>query len=184
MRSISFIVLAVVFAAAGFPAKGQTPHPASSRMSFQVTSPAFAAGQAVPRQYTCDGADQSPALQWSEAPSGTVTFALVVDDPDAPVGDWVHWVAWNIPAASHGMAENFTRQEQLPDGTRQGQNDFQEVGYNGPCPPPGKAHRYFFRVYAVDRKLDLAPGATRAQLESALKGHILAEAELVGTFRR
>jgi Raf kinase inhibitor-like YbhB/YbcL family protein len=113
-----------------------------------------------------------------------MTFALVMHDPDAPVGDWVHWVAWNIPASSRGMDENFPRQEQLTNGTRQGRNSFGKSGYNGPCPPPGTAHRYFFRVYALDTKLDLQAGATRADLDSALKGHILAEAEFMGTYRR
>jgi Raf kinase inhibitor-like YbhB/YbcL family protein len=178
------IVWPVVLAAAGLSAQAQAVQSNASHMSFTMTISAFAAGAAIPRQYTCEGSDQSPALQWSETPKGTVTFAVVVHDPDAPAGDWVHWVAWNIPASSHELAENFPRQQELADGTRQGRNDFRKIGYNGPCPPPGRAHRYYFRVYAVDEKLDLAPGATRAQLDSALKGHVLAEAEYMGTYRR
>jgi len=152
--------------------------------SFQLTSSAFASGATIPDPYTCKGADQSPALQWSGAPQGTVTFAVVMHDPDALVGDWVHWVAWNLPSGEHALAANFPKDSELPNGTRQGRNSFGKTGYNGPCPPPGKAHRYFFRVYAVDGKLDLAPGATRAELESAMKGHVLAEAEYMGTYRR
>lgn len=182
MRWPSLILLAVV--AAGSAAQNQTKQATSSRMKFQVTSPAFASGNAIPRQYACDGPDQSPELRWNESPAATVTFALVMNDPDAPVGDWTHWIAWNIPAASHGLAENSPRQEQFADGTRQGRNDFGKIGYNGPCPPPGKAHRYFFHVYAVATKLDLPAGASRAELDSALKGHILAEAEYMGTYRR
>jgi len=151
---------------------------------FQLASNDFPPGAAIPRQHTCQGADESPELHWSEPPAGVLTFALVVDDPDAPAGTWVHWVAWNIPAAEHGMAANFTRQEQTANGTRQGRNDFGKIGYNGPCPPPGKTHRYFFRLYALDSKLDLHAGATRTQLDTAMRGHILAKAEYMGTFKR
>ncbi len=182
MRCASLILLAVV--AAGSTVQSQTKHAISSHTNLQVTSPAFASGNAIPREYTCDGPDQSPELRWNEFPAGIVTFALVMDDPDAPAGDWVHWVVWNIPATSHGLAENSSRQEQFADGTRQGRNDFGKVGYNGPCPPPGRPHRYFFHVYAVATKLGLPAGASRAELDSALKGHILAEAEYMGTYRR
>jgi hypothetical protein len=182
MRRADIIVLVIVVASS--MAHSQTERPTSSRMKFQSTSSAFASGSAIPREYSCEAADQSPNLQWSEAPAETVTFALIMDDPDAPSGDWVHWVVWNIPATSHGIAENFPRQEQLTDGTRQGRNSFGKVGYNGPCPPPGKTHRYFFHVYAVATKLYLPPGASRAELDSALKGHVLAEAEYMGTYRR
>jgi len=156
----------------------------SPQETFELSSPAFASGAAIPKQYTCEGADQSPELLWAHPPVGTVTFALVTNDPDAPAGDWVHWVAWNIPPATHAMAVNLPRQPELPNGTRQGRNDFGKVGYNGPCPPPGKPHRYFFRVYAVDTKLDLPSGATRTELGRALQGHILGQAEYMGTFRR
>lgn len=185
MRWPNVILLAIMVAAAGSAAQSQTKQPASSHsMSFQLTSSAFSSGGAIPRQYTCDGADHSPDLHWSEPPRGAVTFALVMHDPDAPVGDWVHWVVWNLPQAEHGMAANFPKQAELPNGTRQGSNDSKKTGYNGPCPPTGKPHRYVFRVYAVDTKLDLAAGATRADLESALKEHILAEAEYMGMYHR
>ncbi len=184
---VSIVTVVIAVASVGL---GQTKPPATSPMSFQLTSSAFGRGSSIPGQYTCDGADASPELSWGDtpadgnAPQGTVTFALVMNDPDAPVGDWVHWVVWNIPATSHGVVASFPREEQLRNGTRQGRNDFGKIAYNGPCPPPGKTHRYFFRVYAVDARLDLAPGATRAQIESALKGHILAQAEYMGTYRR
>jgi Raf kinase inhibitor-like YbhB/YbcL family protein len=151
---------------------------------FQLTSKDFPSGAAIPRQHTCQGPDESPELHWGEAPAGTASLALIVDDPDAPAGVWVHWVAWNIPAAEHGTAANFPRQEQAANGARQGRNDFGKIGYNGPCPPPGKTHRYFFRLYALDTRLDLQAGATRAQLDAAMQGHILAKTEYMGTFKR
>ncbi len=182
MRWGNVIVLAVIVASAA--ARSQTRQSPAAPMRFKLTSSAFASGGAIPREYTCDGPDQSPELRWNESPAGTMTFALVMNDPDAPVGDWVHWVVWNMPSDEGGMTKGFSRTAELPNGTRQGHNDFRKIGYNGPCPPPGKAHRYFFRVYAVDTKLDLPAGATRAELDSALKGHALAEAEYMGTYRR
>lgn len=153
-------------------------------MAFSLTSSAFAAGAAIPAQYTCKGADTSPPLEWNGVPANTATFAIIMDDPDAPAGTWVHWVLWNLPASAQSIPEGVAKSEQLADGSRQGQNDFRKIGYNGPCPPPGKRHRYFFRLYALDAKLDLAPGATRQELDAAMKGHILGEAEYMGTFRR
>ena len=177
------VVLAVMFVATGSAAQSQR-QTASSPMSFRLTSSAFASGAAIPRDYTCEGPDESPELSWANPPSAAVTLAVVMHDPDAPVGDWVHWVAWNIPSGAHGVAAKLPKQDELPDGTRQGRNSFGKIGYNGPCPPPGKPHRYFFRVYAVDSKLDLAAGATRGQLDTALKGHVLAQAEYMGTYKR
>lgn len=153
-------------------------------MAFTVTSPAFASGAAIPKPYTCQGTDTSPALAWSGHPAQTISFALIVDDPDAPVGTWVHWVIWNIPPTAQQLPENVSRHDRLDSGAVQGRNDFRKIGYNGPCPPPGKTHRYFFRLYALDAKLNLAPAATRQELDAAMKGHILARAEYMGTFRR
>jgi len=153
-------------------------------MTFNLKSSAFAAGAGIPNKFTCVAADVSPALEWSGAPAKTVTFALIMDDPDAPVGTWVHWVLWNLPPSAHSLPEGFAKREQLDDGSRQGANDFRKIGYNGPCPPPGKPHRYFFRLYALDAKLNLAPGATRQELDAAMKGHVLGQAEYMGTFRR
>jgi len=107
-----------------------------------------------------------------------------MDDPDAPAGTWVHWVLWNLPTSTHSLPEGVAKREQLDDGARQGRNDFGKIGYNGPCPPPGKVHRYFLRLYALDAKLDLAPGATRQELDAAMQGHIVGKAEYMGTFRR
>jgi Raf kinase inhibitor-like YbhB/YbcL family protein len=153
-------------------------------MAFTVKSSAFGAGAEIPKQFTCSGVDVSPALVWSGAPAKAASFALIVDDPDAPVGTWVHWAVWNLPATAHALSEGIAKREQLDDGSRQGTNDFRKIGYNGPCPPPGKPHRYFFRLYALDAKLNLAPGATRLELDAAMKGHVLGEAEYMGTFRR
>jgi Raf kinase inhibitor-like YbhB/YbcL family protein len=109
---------------------------------------------------------------------------LIVDDPDAPVGTWVHWVLYDLPANTKDLAENVAKQEQLPNGARQGRNDFRKIGYGGPCPPPGKPHRYFFKLYALDKKLDLKAGVTKADVESAMQGHILAQGQLMGRFGR
>jgi Raf kinase inhibitor-like YbhB/YbcL family protein len=155
-----------------------------SPVTFMVNSSAFGPGAAIPKKFTCQGPDASPALEWSGSPAKTASFALIVDDPDAPAGTWVHWVLWNLPASAHSLPEGVPKLEQLDDGGRQGRNDFRKVGYNGPCPPPGKTHRYFFRLYALDGKLDLAPAATRQELDAAMQGHILAKAEYMGTFRR
>jgi len=147
-------------------------------------SSGFAAGAAIPSQYTCKGSDVSPALAWSGAPPNTASFALIMDDPDAPAGTWVHWVMWNIPASTHSLPEGVAKREQLEDGARQGRNSFGKVGYGGPCPPAGQTHRYFFRLYALDTKLDLAAGAQRSALDSAMQGHVLAQSEYMGTFHK
>lgn len=152
--------------------------------TFSIQSTSFGTNEGIPEKHTCEGKDVSPFLEWKDAPEGTKSFALIVDDPDAPVGTWVHWVAWNIPAPKKELKENVAKRKSLPDGTRQGTNDFKKIGYNGPCPPPGKPHRYFFKLYALDGKLDLKPGATKAELLDAMKGHILAQAELMGTYQR
>jgi hypothetical protein len=152
-------------------------------MSLTLTSTVFSHGQPIPSLYTCEGKDISPPLAWSEPPSGTNSFALISDDPDAPMGTWVHWVAWNIPSSSRGLPEVVATDAQLNDGTRQGTTDFGRTGYGGPCPPSG-THRYFFKLYALDAALDLKPGATKAQLEAAMSGHVLAQAELIGTYKK
>jgi len=149
-----------------------------------LTSSAFGAGATIPQQYTCKGADESPALEWSGSPAKAATFAMIMDDPDAPAGTWVHWVLWNVPAAAHSLAQGVPKREQLDDGSVQGQNSFKKVGYNGPCPPAGQTHRYFFRLYALDAKLSLAAGASRDQLDAAMKGHVLGQAEYMGTFHK
>ena len=153
-------------------------------MAFAIRSSDFANGANIPRAFTCDGEDRSPGLEWSGEPSGTKSFALIADDPDAPVGTWVHWVTYNIPASAHSLAGGTEKKEQLADGSRQGRNDFRKTGYNGPCPPPGKTHRYFFKLYALGSELKLGTGATKADLERAMSGHILAQAEWMGRYQR
>lgn len=153
-------------------------------MSIQLMSSAVVEGQPIPREYTCDGRDVSPPLKWSGAPMNTRSFALIADDPDAPAGTWVHWVLFNVPAATTELAEGVANVPQLPNGARQGLNDFRRLGYGGPCPPPGKTHRYFFKLHALDQHLDLKPGATKGDLLKAMKGHILAEGQLMGSYQR
>jgi Raf kinase inhibitor-like YbhB/YbcL family protein len=153
-------------------------------MSFQISSAAFSNGEAIPKKFTCDGPDVSPQLSWKEAPAATQSFALITDDPDAPAGTWVHWVLYNLPANTRELPEGMEKQERLATGALQGRNDFRRIGYGGPCPPPGKPHRYYFKLFALDTKLDLKAGATKPDLEHAMKGHILGEAELVGRYGR
>src|SRR5438034_9004555 len=127
----------------------------------------------------------SPPLSWSGAPAGTRSFALIVDDPDAPAGSWVHWVLYNLPADVSELPENIAKVESLDlDGARQGRNDFRRPGYGGPCPPPGPAHRYFFKLYALDAPLKLTAGAQKRDVEAAMEGQVLATAQLMGTYAR
>ena len=149
----------------------------------KLTSPAFTEGGMIPAQYTCNGADISPPLAWEQVPEDAKSLALIVDDPDAPVGTWVHWVLYNLPASTRELKENITKTKILPDGAMQGTNDFRKIGYNGPC-PPGGTHRYFFKLYALDEMVDLNPGARKKDLVDAMKGHILAECQLMGKFSR
>jgi len=151
---------------------------------FAIHTAAFTHGSEIPARYTCSGADISPALIWDGAPQGTQSFALITDDPDAPSGTFTHWVMYDVPAQSKGLAQDVPKHERLDDGTLQGRNSFDHIGYSGPCPPPGKPHRYYFKLYALDAKISLPPGAARQQVEAAIKGHVLAQAELMGTFKR
>lgn len=153
-------------------------------MTFALTSKAFDHGGTIPKRFTCDGPDISPALSWNEPPPGTKSLALISDDPDAPVGTWVHWVAFDIPAGTRELPEGVAKTADLPGGGKQGRTDFGRIGYGGPCPPPGKPHRYYFKLYALDTQLNLKPGSTKADVESAMKGHILAQAELLGRYGR
>jgi len=153
-------------------------------MSFEMKSASFTQGQAIPQKYTCDGPDLSAPLAWSDPPAGTLSFALIADDPDAPMGTWVHWVLYDLPPEARVLAEGIPKTETLPDGTRQGRNDFGRIGYGGPCPPPGKAHRYHFKLYALDQKTGLRPGVAKPELLAAIKNHLLAEAQLMGTYKR
>lgn len=151
-------------------------------MSFQLSTTAFM-NDIIPNKFTCDGLDVSPSLLWTEPPKGTESLALIMDDPDAPAGTWVHWVLYDLPAETRGLSENVPKDRLLQNGARQGRNDFGKIGYNGPCPPRGRPHRYFFKLYALDAKTNLSPGATGAELQSAIRGRVLAETEIVAKFR-
>ena len=153
-------------------------------MPFTISTSAFSNGGSIPKKFTCDGPDVSPQLAWTEAPAATKSFALLVDDPDAPVGNWNHWTMWNLPATLHGLAESVGKEARLSDGTEQGKNDFGKTGYNGPCPPAGKPHRYYFKLFALDATLDLKVGSRKKELETAMKNHILGQAEWMGTYGR
>jgi Raf kinase inhibitor-like YbhB/YbcL family protein len=145
---------------------------------FQLTSSAFAEGGTIPRRHTCDGQDRSPSLSWTAPPTGSRSLALILDDPDAPGGRFIHWLAWGIPPDADGLAEGET-------APLEGRNDFGTVGYRGPCPPRGRGpHRYRFRLHALAEELRLTPGTGVAELERALTGHLLAAAELVGSYER
>lgn len=150
----------------------------------QLTSPGFKQGSEIPSHYTSDGENVSPELSWKDAPANTKSFALVVHDPDAPLpGGFTHWVLYNIPAETQHVNERVPTEQQVAGLGLQGKNDGGKIGYIGPAPPSG-THRYFFRLFAIDRVLDLAPGATHKQLSAAVKGHILAQAELMGTYEK
>ncbi len=153
-------------------------------MALELTSTALQKGESIPKQYTADGRNISPPLQWRDLPAGTRSLALVCEDPDAPRGTFTHWVIFNLPAESRELSEGVPAEATLPDGTAQGTNDFRKVGYGGPSPPPGKPHRYFFKLYALDQSLDLQPGATKAQFLAAAKDHVLGEAHFMGTYAR
>jgi Raf kinase inhibitor-like YbhB/YbcL family protein len=150
----------------------------------KLITTAFSPGGDIPKAFTCDGSDTSPALAWTSPPAGTQTFALVVDDPDAPGRTWVHWVLYDLPATARELPEGVAPGGTSPAGGDQGRNDFGTLGYGGPCPPKGPAHRYYFRLHALDEKLGLGPGARRADVDRAMQGHILASAEIMGRYRR
>ncbi|TAJ11324.1 YbhB/YbcL family Raf kinase inhibitor-like protein [Marinilabiliaceae bacterium JC017] len=148
----------------------------------KLTSPVFDEGGLIPEKYTCDGIDVSPSLKWSSMPVGTKTIAIICDDPDAPMGTWVHWVIYNLPATTDVLPEEVPAVKILPNGAMQGKNDFGKIGYGGPCPPSG-THRYYFKIYALDDELMVEAGITKSQLEKAMQGHILSEGQLMGRYK-
>jgi Raf kinase inhibitor-like YbhB/YbcL family protein len=154
------------------------------KMAFAISSTSFPNGGDIPKKFTCDGADVSPELAWTDPPPGTKSFALIADDPDAPSGTWTHWLLFNVPPTVGSLPEGVSKIDELPDGERQGRNDFHKIGYNGPCPPPGKPHRYFFKLHALDCTLDLKPGASKQEVELAMQSRILNQAEWIGKYRR
>jgi Raf kinase inhibitor-like YbhB/YbcL family protein len=188
MRTIAFAFTVVLSLALPGCSTGPRPLPPAQqspdqKSEIKLTSVAFQQGQPIPRQYTCAGINISPPLEWSGVPKTARTVAIVVDDPDAPGGTFVHWVLYNIPADNIGFVENVPMSETLKVGGFQGKNDFQKIGYGGPCPPSG-THRYFFKLYAVDAELPLKAGATWAELDKALEGHVVAQGQLMGTYQR
>jgi Raf kinase inhibitor-like YbhB/YbcL family protein len=177
--------------AAGTAAFGATSMVEAASLAQQGASPnlslstnAFKPGAIIPQQFACGGLDASPDLDWSNAPQKTTSFVLIVEDPDAPGGTWVHWVVYDLPAGIHHLPEGVPKRNDIQGGGRQGDNDFDEHGYSGPCPPPGRPHRYFFRVYALDTFLNLKGRVTKAAVEQAMKGHVLAQGELMGRYDR
>lgn len=153
-------------------------------MNFSVSSPSFQNGGDIPKKFTCEGADVSPELEFTSPPANAQSLAIIADDPDAPVGTWTHWILFDLPAETRGLPENVAKVDEVPTGGRQGRNDFKKIGYGGPCPPAGKPHRYFFKVYVLDKKLNLKPGSSRQEVEEAMKDHVLANAEWMGKFQR
>jgi len=153
-------------------------------MKLDIKSTAFGEGNSIPKQYTCDGADISPQLSWSQPPEGTGSMVLICDDPDAPMGTWVHWVLYGLSPDTLEISENIPDNKEVLGGAKHGVNDFHKYGYGGPC-PPGGTHRYFFKLYAVDTEVvDLDPGATKDEVLVAIKGHVLAEGQLMGRYSR
>jgi len=152
-------------------------------MKLTVTSTAFPEGGKIPAKYTCDGANISPPLSWTKGPEGTKSYALIADDPDAPMGTWVHWVMYNVPVSVTSLPENVPKSEKLKEGSVQGTNDFKRDGYGGPC-PPGGTHRYYFKVYALDTVIKAGPGLTKKKLLGEMEGHILGQGELMGKYSR
>jgi Raf kinase inhibitor-like YbhB/YbcL family protein len=153
------------------------------KMNMSITSSAFYEGGMIPEKYTCEGKDISPSLTWTNVPTGSKSLALICDDPDAPMGTWVHWVMYNIPPSQLKLDENVPVQKEFQNGTKQGVNGSRRNGYNGPC-PPGGTHRYFFKLYALNKMLELEAGATKSQLLNAMEGHILGNAQLMGKYKR
>jgi len=177
------VALGSAFVLCGAPL-GSSAVGATGKATMKVTSAAFIAGQPIPEKYTCDAKNVSPPLQWSGGPESARSLVLIADDPDAPVGTWVHWVVFDIPANVAALPEDLPKGQYTPQGAKQGLNDFKHLGYGGPCPPAGKPHRYFFKLYALDTVLNLPPGSTKQDVERAMEKHVLAEGQLMGTYKR
>ena len=171
------LLLILVFALAALAAS-------SSGVKMSLSSTDFKEGDPIPKAFTCEGDNLSPALEWGGCPAGVRSFALICDDPDAPMGTWIHWVMFNIPGEARRLDKGVAKKAMLPDGSAQGVNSWPKTGYDGPCPPPGKPHRYFFKLYALDAVLSLKESAGKEELLAAMKGHIIGEASLMGTYRR
>jgi Raf kinase inhibitor-like YbhB/YbcL family protein len=173
------LVLVFVAAASAQPQEAKVPTP-----KFELTSTSFEPDGTIPTKYSCSGDNVSPELSWKNAPKETQSFVIIVDDPDNPKKVIVHWLVYDMPASAHELPESTPDKSVLPDGSRQGKNEDGKTRYRGPCPPQGAAHHYFFKIYALDQPTGLKPKATRAQIDAAIKGHVLAEAELIGRFQK
>lgn len=152
-------------------------------MEIKVTSTAFKEGDMIPSKYTCDNTNISPQIAWANYPKQTESFVLISDDPDAPVGTWVHWVVYNIPPKINELKENFKKDSMSPEGIMQGTTDFRKIGYGGPCPPSG-THRYYFKIYALDIILNVKPGLTKKEILEKMEGHVIGEGQLMGKYKR
>jgi len=180
-----WVTLLAIIATGGIRCAPAVPTlPEDHEATLALSSPAFQAGENIPVKYTCDGQNISPPLTWGDGPQGTQSFALIMDDPDAPGGVFTHWLLFNLPADSRELPEGVPHDNELVSGARQGKNSFNEIGYGGPCPPSGPAHHYRFSLYALDKHLELAAGASRQQVLDALTGHILASGLLIGMYQR
>ena len=176
------LIFIIIFSAVLCTAQVETKH-VGDKMEIKITSGAFNEGEFIPKKYTCDGVNISPPLDWSGIPDNTKSIALICDDPDAPMGTWVHWVIFNIPPSINKLKENIPAVKVLEDGTIQGINDFRKTGYGGPC-PPGGTHRYYFKIYALDKKLSITSSTTKKDLEQSMREHIVAEGKIVGKYSR
>lgn len=175
---------AAVNMACSNPDKPASSEDRTAPKSITITSTSFAEGQPIPSKHACDGENISPPLSWDGVPEAAQSFALICDDPDAPGGTWVHWVLYDLPATVRNLPEAVETKEEVLHAAKQGINDFKRIGYGGPCPPAGPPHRYYFTLYALDRELDLKSGATKSEVETAIKGRILAQGKLMGTYKR
>jgi Raf kinase inhibitor-like YbhB/YbcL family protein len=183
LTAVSSVIFAVSTAIQADEIEGM-PEEEVKMAELELKSNAFKQGETIPKKYTCDGEDISPQLSWGQPPEGTRELILICDDPDAPVGTWDHWVLYGLAPDTAGLPEGIPTTKEIERGGLQGKNGWGNIGYGGPCPPKGPAHRYFFKLYAVDKALDLKPGATKKAVLKAMEGHILAQGELMGKYAR
>ncbi|HTR43772.1 MAG TPA: YbhB/YbcL family Raf kinase inhibitor-like protein [Pseudomonadales bacterium] len=184
MRNTFILIPALLAGLLLSSCSNQAEPDSTNAATMQITSTAFANGQPIPDKYTGQADDISPRLEWTGAPLNTKSFALICEDPDAPMGTFTHWIIYNVPGTATVLSQNIAKTGTLPDGPRQSKNSFGNVGYNGPMPPPGTMHRYFFRLYALDNILKPDAGADRAKLLNAMSGHVVGKGELMGTYQR
>jgi len=178
------VMTAVVSCKSTQETEKEEPKEEGAIVALELKSTAFEDSGNIPKKYTCDGEDLSPALSWSGVPEDAKSLALICDDPDAPMGTWVHWVIYGIPPGTDSLPEAVPAEKEVLEGAKQGVTDFRRIGYGGPCPPKGAPHRYFFKLYVLDTELALEAGITKKRLLSAMEGHILAQGQLMGKYKR